>query len=609
MLSPVLVNATKAATQAKESVSRVGSTIGQSLRNVKAQAQDAVNKVGMITDRLTGRNKLLKQSYSEIQENIKRLENVARSSKVSSVIREARKELEALQRQANKQMGVSGSGSKGKGGGMFGMLGSVKGVLGTLGIALGASALISSASGMVSDSIGKSLERQQIQTSFDVLAGNKEKGGALTKQLVALQKDTILGSEVFKNAQTMMGFGFDSTEVMPNLKMLGDVSMGKVDKLQSLTLAFSQVRAAGKLTGQDLLQFVNAGFNPLEVIAGKTGKTIGQLREQVEKGNISFQMVQDAFKVATSEGGRFENMLEKIAATPAGKMAKLSGEWNEFKIQAGNAFMPLVSMALDFASQILPILQNSLGYITTGVETVVGWINNVKIETGGWLDYVNTIKEYYSKHIYPLVLKVWNAVSQMVVKLYSFVQSSQLLKDIFYGIYKVLSWVSDALGVLIDGLVWLFDHVVMPILNGIEKAYRFIKEGITGSKIPTSQDPNNLFKNVGNILLGGIQTTLDQANNVAKNQATAGITPQSFSTIGNGSGEGKGKKGYNPSDKVKGIAGSGSKETNINIVLNKDLVGQITINPVTISQGMDEVVNVVKQYLAQLINSANRIAN
>jgi tape measure domain-containing protein len=594
MLSPALANATKAATQAKESISRVGSTVAQSLRNVKAQAQDAVNKVGMITDRLTGRNKLLKQSYSEIQENIRRLENVARSSKVPSVIREARKELEALQRQANKQMGVSGSGSKGKGGGMFGMLGSVKGVLGTLGIAIGASALISSASGMVSDSIGKSLERQQIQTSFDVLAGNKEKGGALTKQLVALQKDTILGSEVFKNAQTMMGFGFDATEVMPNMKMLGDVSMGDANKLNSLTLAFSQVRAAGKLTGQDLLQFINAGFNPLEVIAGKTGKTIGQLKEQVEKGNISFNMVQDAFKAATSEGGRFENMLGKIAETPAGKMQQLSGAWDEFKINAGNAFMPLVSMALDFASQVLPILENSLGYLTTGVEIVVGWIQTAKSETGGWMDYVNIIKDYYSQHILPLVLKVWNVVSQMVAKLYSFVQSSELLKDIFYGIYKVFGWVSDAVGVLIDGLVWVFDHIVMPILNGLEKAWRWVK----GKNETSPDDPNNPEPKPSPVT--------EKPN---PKSPEPGITPSSFSGFGKTDPEkGKGKK-YNPSDKIKGVAGGGSKETHINIVLNKDLVGQITINPVTMSQGMDEVVNVVKQYLAQLINSANRIAN
>lgn len=41
------------------------------------------------------------------------------------------------------------------------------------------------------------------------------------------------------------------------MKMLGNVAMGDKEKLSSLTLAFSQISAAGKLQGQDLLQLIN----------------------------------------------------------------------------------------------------------------------------------------------------------------------------------------------------------------------------------------------------------------------------------------------------------------------------------------------------------------
>ena len=77
---------------------------------------------------------------------------------------------------------------------------------------------------------------------------------------------------------------------MPMLRAIGDISMGDTQKLQSLTLAFAQMSSTGKLMGQDLLQMINAGFNPLSVISEKTGKSIGVLKDEMSKGAISAKM-------------------------------------------------------------------------------------------------------------------------------------------------------------------------------------------------------------------------------------------------------------------------------------------------------------------------------
>lgn len=91
--------------------------------------------------------------------------------------------------------------------------------------------------------------------------------------------------------------------------------MGNADRFQHLALAFAQVSAAGKLTGQDLLQMVNAGFNPLQEISKKTGKSISELKDDMADGAISVKMVEDAMKGATSEGGRFFGGMEKASKT------------------------------------------------------------------------------------------------------------------------------------------------------------------------------------------------------------------------------------------------------------------------------------------------------
>ena len=91
-----------------------------------------------------------------------------------------------------------------------------------------------------------------------------------------LQLNDIAGA-----AQTLLGFGISAEKIMPILRQLGDVSMGNAERFKSLSLAFAQATSAGKLQGQDLLQMINAGFNPLNEIAKKTGKSISQLKDDM----------------------------------------------------------------------------------------------------------------------------------------------------------------------------------------------------------------------------------------------------------------------------------------------------------------------------------------
>ena len=184
---------------------------------------------------------------------------------------------------------------------------------------------------------------EQTSRSFEILAQNQGIGRTLSDELNTLQQKTVLGPEVFKAAQTMMGFGMTAEKVIPTMRMLGDVSMGNAERMQSLTLAYSQVQAAGRLMGQDLLQFINAGFNPLQEISKRTGVSIGDLKKKMEEGAISAGMVTEAFKSASGQGGIFNNMLEKMAETGGGKMAQLQGSFEAMKIAIGERMRPAVS--------------------------------------------------------------------------------------------------------------------------------------------------------------------------------------------------------------------------------------------------------------------------
>ena len=136
-------------------------------------------------------------------------------------------------------------------------------------------------------------------------------------------------NDLASGAQTLLGFNIEAEKVMPTLKALGDISMGDSQKFQSLTLAFAQMSSTGKLMGQDLLQMINAGFNPLVQIAERTGKSVAELKEEMSQGKISVEMVTQAFMDATSEGGKFYNMLEKQSKGIQGSLSNLKGAFDD----------------------------------------------------------------------------------------------------------------------------------------------------------------------------------------------------------------------------------------------------------------------------------------
>lgn len=178
---------------------------------------------------------------------------------------------------------------------------------------------------LIGDMVRVRGEFQKADTAIRTMLGSKEKADELMSQVRDYAKISPLEfGDITKATQTMLSFDVEAAKVPGYIKAIGDISMGESGKFQQLSLAFSQMSATGKLMGQDLLQMINAGFNPLAVISEKTGKSIAQLKDEMSKGKISAQQVQQAFIDATSAGGKFFNMSENAAKTIEGQMSMLS---------------------------------------------------------------------------------------------------------------------------------------------------------------------------------------------------------------------------------------------------------------------------------------------
>lgn len=224
-------------------------------------------------------------------------------------------------------------------------------------------------------------QMEQYYTSFSTLLGSEQAAAEKIAYLKDYAAKTPFEMTDLANAEkTLLGFGIASDKADAALQKLGDISQGNSERFSSLALVYGQMSSTGKLMGQDLLQMINAGFNPLTAIAETTGTSIGDLKQvmaggktsaafkaqlkdaqkEVKKlgdgasegakmlaqigaeGQISSDLVEKSMEIATSSGGRFYQAMEKQSRTAAGLISTLKDNVN---MLGGEAFASLSESA------------------------------------------------------------------------------------------------------------------------------------------------------------------------------------------------------------------------------------------------------------------------
>lgn len=198
---------------------------------------------------------------------------------------------------------------------------SIKNALNALGITLAGLSF----SNLITGALKASAELESAAISFEVFTGSAEVAKQLMEEFKAVAiKSPMQFQDIVQGGKTLMAYGITAQQVIPLVKMLGDVSGGNADKFNRLSLAFGQVNAVGRLMSAELRQMVQANFNPLQAIANKTGESMDSLSKRLRAGQISVREVAEAFMYATQKGGQFYGNAEKQSQTLLGAYNKLS---------------------------------------------------------------------------------------------------------------------------------------------------------------------------------------------------------------------------------------------------------------------------------------------
>lgn len=231
-------------------------------------------------------------------------------------------------------------------------------------------------------------EAEMTSTAFSVLVGNEEKAGKILKEIAQFGQESPFDKMgLTENAKQMLAFGVETDKVMTYLRQLGDISGGQKEKLDGLSLVMGQVSAAGKLSGQDNLQFINAGFNPLkELQKMHPEKTYAELQKAMSKGAITSQHVAEALQHATQEGGQFYGMMDRQSKTLAGRFASLVDNIQEMAVGLYQKIEPILKSVVDNIAGFIPYVSQVLKTLFDWIVAGVGWVKSAVEWIVKWKD-------------------------------------------------------------------------------------------------------------------------------------------------------------------------------------------------------------------------------
>lgn len=215
-------------------------------------------------------------------------------------------------------------------------------------------------------------EFQQLDIAFTTMLGSKEKADRLMAQIVDTAARTPFTlTQVAQGAKQLLAYQVAAEDVNDTVIRLGNISAGVSVPLDRLILAYGQVKAKGKLQGDDMRQFTEAGIPIISELAKVMGVADNEISKMVENGKVGFPEVQKVIQNLTNEGGMFFNLMEKQSKTITGQISNLSDSFDRMLNNIGQSNDGLISSGITGLTSLVENYE-TVGEVLLGLVAVYG---------------------------------------------------------------------------------------------------------------------------------------------------------------------------------------------------------------------------------------------
>lgn len=218
-------------------------------------------------------------------------------------------------------------------------------------------------------------------TSFTVMTGSADKASETVKKLADIGAKTPFDMPQLADATSLlMNYGFSADDAVNSMMMLGDISQGNADKLDSISRAYGKMSSAQKVSLEDINMMIDAGFNPLQEISEHTGESMQSLYDRISHGKMSVDEITDSMKRSTAEGGKYFKSMDSQSQTLDGRLSTLSDTINS---KLGEALQPILQKAAD---EWIPNVTNAIDNMD--MDSVVSVIDDLISGVGDLFGFV-----------------------------------------------------------------------------------------------------------------------------------------------------------------------------------------------------------------------------
>ena len=214
-------------------------------------------------------------------------------------------------------------------------------------------------------------------TSFTVMTGSAEKASETVQKLADIGATTPFDMPQLADATSLlMNFGFSADDAVDSMMMLGDISQGNADKLDTIARAYGKMNSAQKVTLENINMMIDAGFNPLQEISEHTGESMQSLYDRISKGKVSVDEITESMKRSTSEGGKYFQSMDAQSQTLDGRLSTLSDTVNS---KLGESLQPILQKAADeWIPNVTTAIDNmDMDSVVTVIDDIISGIGNL----------------------------------------------------------------------------------------------------------------------------------------------------------------------------------------------------------------------------------------
>ena len=234
---------------------------------------------------------------------------------------------------------------------------------------------------VVKSGLSYNRDMESYLTNFKVMLGDEQLAAEKLEEIRKMAASTPFTlSDLTEGTQTLLQFGIAADDTTNVLQMLGDISLGNADKMQTLVRAYGKMSSAQKVTLENVNMMIDAGFNPLNQICEATGESMADLYKRISDGKVGFEELQAAVEAATSQGGQFYNGMLEASQTFNGRLstlqdnvAALTGKLTDGLFSAlGDLIVKAneLVVAITEDDQKLAKLKDTIGLVITVVTSV-----------------------------------------------------------------------------------------------------------------------------------------------------------------------------------------------------------------------------------------------